>query len=184
MYHSLDRVQWCWVHVIRDIQGGIDSTDGPAKQLGWGLMRPITRMQPIREEVHALLRRDEWGPSELARPKCAELRKHEDRLLRFVDHEGIEPTNNGAERSSRQAGILRKLTFGTQSEAGSRFVETRLSMHDTCRQQGRSALAFVTATLQARYTGTQAPTLTRVCTVTGWMPFLRPRWLRDSADRT
>ena len=84
------------------------------------------------------------------------------RLWQFVDHADIEPTNNGAERALRQAVILRKLSFGTQSEAGSRFVETMLTVLETCRQQGRSAHAFITATLQARYHGTAAPTLTGV----------------------
>ncbi len=121
-----------------------------------------TRMQPVRDEVHALLRLGESGRARHAKPTCAELLRHEDRMWPFVDHEDIEPTNNGAERELRQAVILRKLTLGTQSEAGSRSVETMLTVLDNCRQQGRSDSALVTATLQARDNGTAAPTLTGV----------------------
>jgi transposase len=52
----------------------------------------------------------------------------------------VEPTNNAAERSLRPAVIWRKLSFGTQSAAGSRFVETLLSIIDTDRQQARDVL--------------------------------------------
>jgi len=52
--------------------------------------------------------------------------------------EGIEPTNNAGERSLRHAVIWRKSSFGTQSVAGSRFVETMLTAIETCRQQHRN----------------------------------------------
>jgi transposase len=183
MYHSLGQVQWCWAHLARGIQSWIDSADGSAQCLGRDPLRQVARMfelwwkvrdgaldragfqtamTPIREEVRALLRRGEYGPSNLPRATCAELVKHEDRLGQFVDHADIEPTNNGAERALRQAVILRKLTFGTQSAAGIRFVETMLTVNETCRQQGRGPHAFVTATLQARYHATAAPTLSGV----------------------
>jgi transposase len=44
--------------------------------------------------------------------------------------------------------IWRKLSFGTQSAAGSRFVETLLSVIETCRQQSRDVFAFVTDALE------------------------------------
>ncbi len=58
--------------------------------------------------------------------------------------------------------IPQKLTFGTQSEAGNRFVETMLTVLETCRQQARSSYAFVTAMMRARHNGTAAPTLNGV----------------------
>lgn len=45
-------------------------------------------------------------------------RKRREWRWTFVDHEGIEPTNNTAERALRPAVIYRKLSFGTQSESG------------------------------------------------------------------
>ncbi len=51
--------------------------------------------------------------------------------------QGIEPTNKMAERALRPAVIYRKLSFGTQSEAGSRFIKRMLTISETCRLQKR-----------------------------------------------
>ena len=74
-------------------------------------------------------------------------------------HEGVEPTNNAGERSLRHAVIWRKLSFGTQSAAGSRFVETLLTVIETCRQQRRNVFAFVTAAIEAHLAHQPTPSL-------------------------
>jgi transposase len=48
----------------------------------------------------------------------------------------------------RHGVIWRKLSFGTKSASGSRFVETLLSVIETCRQQKRDAFAFVTQAVE------------------------------------
>ncbi|MCA9117131.1 MAG: transposase, partial [Planctomycetaceae bacterium] len=58
----------------------------------------------------------------------------------FLDQEGVEPTNNAAERSLRHAVIWRKLSVGTQSAGSSRFLETLLTAIETRRQQVRDLL--------------------------------------------
>jgi transposase len=55
--------------------------------------------------------------------------------------------------------IWRKLSFGTQSARGSRFVETMLTVVETCRQQRRNAFAFVAAAMAARLAGKTTPSL-------------------------
>jgi transposase len=77
----------------------------------------------------------------------------------LLRHEGVEPTNNAGERSLCHAVIWRKLSFGTQSAGGSRFVETMLSVIETCRQQRRNAFAFVTAAVEAHLALQPAPSL-------------------------
>jgi transposase len=64
-------------------------------------------------------------------------------LWTFLHHEEVKPTNNAGERSLRHAVIWRKLSFGTQSVAGSRFVETMLAVIESCRQQRRNAFSFI-----------------------------------------
>ena len=76
-----------------------------------------------------------------------------------VREEGVEPTNNASERALRHAVIWRKLSFGTQSAAGSRFVETMLTIIETCRQQKRSVFDFVVEAVQARCAGRMTPSL-------------------------
>lgn len=88
-----------------------------------------------------------------------ELRTWWDALWTFATHDGVEPTNNAAERALRPAVIWRKQCFGTQSEGGSRFVERILSVVTTCRQQGRNVWAFLTDAVAAAWAGQPAPAL-------------------------
>ncbi len=76
---------------------------------------------------------------------CAELLKLEPALWAFARVEGIEPTNNAAERALRHAVRWRRASYGTDSEAGDRFVGNILSVVDTCRQQRHNVLEFLTA---------------------------------------
>jgi transposase len=178
MYWSFGRLQWCWAHLKRDFQGLIDSPCNTAKRLGHDLMKPtrelfalwqkvrdgtISRttfrrqMQPIREQINSLLLR---GYSN-ARTHgfCKELVEHKNNLWTFVDVDGIQPTNNAAEQALRHAVIWRKLSFGTQSASGSRFVERLLTVIETCRRQSRDTFQWLTDAVQARLNQSPAPSL-------------------------
>ena len=52
--------------------------------------------------------------------------------------EGVEPTNNAADRAVRSAGLWRKNSFGCHSDKGSRFVERFLTVAATLKQQDRN----------------------------------------------
>ena len=80
----------------------------------------------------------------------------------FVSSEGVEPTNNAAERALRPAVLWRKGCFGTRSEAGSRFVERILSVSATCAQHDRHLLTFLTDAITAHWRGLPAPVLVPV----------------------
>ena len=180
MYWRSGRLQWCWAHLKRDFQALIDGADPQVTRLGHDLMRPtrelfrqwsrcrdgtITRAElkhvltPVRQVVDALLLRGALSGNERLVGMCRELYAHRDWLWTFLDHDGVEPTNNASERSLRHAVIWRKLSFGTQSERGSRFVETLLSVIETCRQQKRNVFAFVTAAVEAHFARRPAPRL-------------------------
>ena len=90
---------------------------------------------------------------------CRELLAGESRLWTFVRVEGVEPTNDDAERALGHGVIYRKLSGGTDSEAGSRFVERMLSVVATCRQQEISVLDYLTRCYQARLDGQPTPSL-------------------------
>jgi transposase len=81
-------------------------------------------------------------------------------LWTFVTHEGVEPTNNAAERSLRGPVIHRKLSHGTRTDDGERFIERALSASVTCRLQKRSLFAYLTNLLTAHAHGYPLPTLT------------------------
>jgi transposase len=65
-------------------------------------------------------------------------------LWTFAGRDGIEPTNNAAERAVRHAVCWRKTSYGTDSAQGSRFVERMLTVVASCRQQRRGILEFLT----------------------------------------
>ena len=90
---------------------------------------------------------------------CRELLAGESHLWTSVRVEGVEPTNNDAERALRHGVIYRKLSGGTDSEAGSRFVERMLSVVATCRQQEINVLDYLTRCYQARLDGQPTPSL-------------------------
>jgi transposase len=180
MYWAFDKLQYCWAHLKRDFQGLIDSPCGVSRRLGHDLMRPTNemfalwqkvhdgtvshtafrmQMQAIRERVEHVLLRGYFNWR--VRGFCTDLWEHRARLWVFVDVEGVEPTNNAAERSLRHAVIWRKLSFGTQSASGSQFVERMLSVIETCRQQKRDVFAWMVEAVQAHFADQPTPSLLR-----------------------
>lgn len=80
-------------------------------------------------------------------------------LWTFVQVEGVEPTNNAAERAIRPGVLWRKSRFGTPSENGSRFVECMLTVVATLQQQQRNILAYLTTACEAALRGEAPPAL-------------------------
>lgn len=180
MYCRLARVQWCWAHLIRDFQALIDSGDGQAKRLGHDLLREVkslfalwdrvrdgtlsrrglkSQTKPIRVAIEALLLRGLFSGNSRLTGMCDALWRDRQNLWTFIEADGVEPTNNQAERALRHAVIWRKLSFGTQSAAGSRFVETMLTVIETCRQQEQNAFDYLTQAIQAHLHGQNPPPL-------------------------
>ncbi len=180
MYWRVKALQWCWAHLKRDFQAMIDTGNPRSKWLGerlraatcelfehWADYRAgrisraalVRRMSLVRRRVERLLLRGMQSNNSDVRGTCRELYEHRQWLWTFLYHDGVEPTNNAGERSLRHAVIWRKLPFGTQSIAGSRFVETMLTVIETCRQQRRNTFAFVVAAVEAHLARHSPPSL-------------------------
>jgi transposase len=178
MYWRFGCLQWCWAHLKRDFQALIDDPCPTKKRLGHDLMRPTQElfalwqkvrdgtmsrrtfrrlMQPIRQRVDALLLRGYYNAHTYG--FCKELVEHGEHLWTFVDSEGIQPTNNAAEQALRHAVIWRKLSFGTQSASGSRFVERLLTVIETCRRQSRNVYSWLVESVQAHIQQQPTPSL-------------------------
>src|SRR5260370_20724651 len=71
----------------------------------------------------------------------------------------VGPTNRVSERALRPAVLWRKGSFGSDSAAGSRFLERLLTVVATCRQQGRHLLDFLVAAGEAALHPAAAPSL-------------------------
>ena len=90
---------------------------------------------------------------------CRQLLKVEPALWLFVAVEGLEPTNNGAERAIRPAVLWRRTSFGSQSSAGSVFVARMLTVVTSLRSQNRNVLEFMTGAVRASRQGSSPPSL-------------------------
>jgi hypothetical protein len=73
------------------------------------------------------------------------IRRYRKEWLTFMDHPGVSPTNNLAEQALRAVVILRKLTFGSRTKAGAKRLGTMMTVIETAKRQGKSALKFLVA---------------------------------------
>lgn len=171
--------QLCWAHLVRDFCGFAER-GGAGGKIGeelmeraaimfrmWHRIRDGTlsrrtfqrRMKRVERSVGRLLRKAVvCGDAKIAGMAKAIL-EHEPALFTFVYADGVEPTNNKAERALRNAVIWRKISFGTDSERGSRFVERILTVTTTLKQQQRHVLDYLTAACEATLHGRKPPSL-------------------------
>ena len=116
-------------------------------------------MLPVMERVGSLLHEGAEGAEKRTGRTCRNLLKLEAALWTFVWEADVEPTNNSAERPLRRAVLWRRRSFGTQSAAGSHFVERILTAVTTLRQQQRDVLDYLTAACAAVLCGDKPPSL-------------------------
>jgi transposase len=159
------RRQICWAHLKRDFQA-MAERGGQSAQVGEGLLKEVEEVfklwhqlrdgkisrkelqqeiAPVERRVKNLLVEGGGCEQNKTRHTCENLLKLRGSMWRFVRVEGVEPTNNSAERALRRAVMWRKKSFGTQSESGSRFVERILTVVTSLRQQGRDVVEYLTA---------------------------------------
>jgi len=174
-----DRRQYCWSHLARDFQA-LAERPRRAGKLGRELATATGAMFSSWRAERDAGRRPDWSKQPMAAhhdqimqllqrgarmrdPKtarfCDSLLNQWPSLWLFTEVEGLEPTNNAAERTLRHAVIWRKLSFGTRSEKGTRFAERLLSVRETCRLQGHSLHEFLVDAITAQLHGTATPTL-------------------------
>jgi transposase len=171
--------QFCWSHLQRDFTA-ISERTGQARVIGNKLLDETSRMfewwhrvrdgtlsretfkvymRSLRTRVEALLLEGSGLCEKKTARTCAKLLKSSEAMWTFVRVEGLEPTNNSAERAVRHGVIFRKVSGGTKSAMGSRFVERILSVHATLRLQQRPILSFLREACVARRTQRRAPSL-------------------------
>jgi len=177
--------QICWAHLRRDFQAMIDRGGG-GEQVGrrllslsnrlfrhWHRVRDGTlewgsfqeRMSRLRREVKQALEEGSRCSCAKTAASCFEILKVEEGLWAFARVKGVEPTNNAVERALRHAVIWRRISGGTDSVDGSRFVERMLTVVATCRQQNRNVLDYLTSCFEAESHGHAVPSLQPVKSV-------------------
>jgi transposase len=181
-YDHLDpaRRQVCWSHLLRDFRFHAEGLTHQ-KEFGEACLRIAEevfcawrefqgsgdrrqlrrRVRPLERKLRALC---EQGKRKSAKTRfhrglARNLLKVWPALWTFVEVDGVEPTNNRAERGLRHAVIYRKLSQGSRCERGALSTERLLSAAVSCRLQGRSLFAYLIEVAQASIRGQPVPSL-------------------------
>lgn len=178
-WYPVWRRQVCWAHLWRDIAAMLER-GGRSRESGEGLRAQAhqmfhwwprvrdgtlthasvgTYLRPIRQEVEPLLAAGHTCGVPKTEGVCRAILNVRQALWTFVRHDGIEPTNNAAERALRPGVRWRKGSFGTQSAEGSRVVEAMLTVVATLTPQQRHVLDSLTAACEAALCGERVPSL-------------------------
>jgi transposase len=178
-FWAMERRQICWAHLLRKFVS-FSERDGPARTFGRDLLNYTgilfeywhdykagkldeatfrAWMTPVRTQVEELLARAVAANIACLSGSCADMLAHKAALWTFVDHDGVEPTNNHAERELRAFVLWRKRCFGVQSDRGNLFAERLMTVAHTARKQSKAVLPFLTACCEARVSGGQTPSL-------------------------
>ena len=171
--------QVCWAHLKRDFQKWVD-WGGPAAGIGnagleavgrlFGLWRDFragvldrpglqAALGPVSHDLQAALQTGLTSPNRKAGRFCGKVLAVYPALWTFARVEGVEPTNNRAERTLRLAVLWRKISFGNQSEDGCRFAERILTTVQTLRLQNRQVVSYLREAVAAHRAGQPAPVL-------------------------
>ena len=179
--------QLCWAHLIRDLTA-IAERPGASAEFGAQLLELQQQLfghwhrykdgtidwpalqqscRPIRQAFEARLQqvvelgaqRRERTPWASTVRTCRKLLKVTGALWTFLEIEGIEPTNNAAERALRQSVIQRKISHGVQSTKGAICRSRLLTVTTSLRQQGRDVWQFLEQAWIAHHRGGVMPSL-------------------------
>lgn len=165
------RMQFCWAHLKRNLLGALDSAQSWSpkhfcqealalerrlfrlwyRYRGGGSVRgsPLSREQvwnksiPLQKKFFALAERYLHCANAEVRNLAHALFEHNDKFFTFLQQDGVEPTNNSAERAQRPAVQWRKTSFGNRSAEGELAVSRLLTVTQTCRMQKRHVLNYL-----------------------------------------
>ncbi len=167
-YHS-GNAQFCWAHLKRNLLGIVEFTkssvverfcrDALAQHARlfrlWRKFRSgqmdrrqlLLRSIPIQKRIFALAERHLNSSHREVRNLATALFEHNGRLFTFLELEGVEPTNNSAERALRTGVQWRKICFGSRSANGELATARLLTVAETCDLQSLNILAYLSAAI-------------------------------------
>jgi transposase len=167
-YHS-GKAQFCWAHLKRNLLGIVEFTKSSAVERFcrdalaqharlfrlWHKFRGgqidrrqlLLRSLQIQKRIFELAERNLDSSHREVRNLATALFEHNERLFTFLEHEGVEPTNNRVERALRTGVQWRKICFGNRSATGERATSRLLTIAETCDLQRLNILAYLSAAI-------------------------------------
>jgi hypothetical protein len=185
-YHQ-GAAQFCWAHFKRNILGAQEIAkttdaenfcrdalalharlfrlwhrfrDGPEQKYPIGDRQDlIAKSLPLQKKFFALGERYLDSGDKDVRNLATALFVHSGKFFVFLEKEGVEPTNNAAERALRCAVQWRKTSFGSRSPSGETAMARLLTVTRTCRMQKRDSLEYLATAIRAHRAAVSAPSL-------------------------
>ena len=171
--------QVCWAHLERDFRK-ISERSGSSNFVGNNLLLQTNdlfhhwhdfkdgvinrkmlkkKTKPIKIFIEGLLRRGKRSQHKKTAGTCKNILSYGPALWRFLETEDVPPTNNLAERLIRTIAIWRKTSFGTQSKAGTTYMERIMTVVATCKLQTKNTLDYLTHAVKNHFKNIAFPSL-------------------------
>jgi len=170
------KIQFCFAHLIRELRFLNEHSTG--RTHGWS----SRLLDAIRDMFGVIHRREELGDrfdgdledaamevltrarfrvpnDKKAQNLSARFANDGESYLKFLTTPGLEPTNNVAEQAIRFVVIDRKVTQGSKSESGQRWLERVWTVMATCSDHDKSLLDVLRSSLDHFFRGERPPPL-------------------------
>ena len=180
-YRSLANRIRCWAHLDRKAKALAESYDKSASIFGLRMVRALKSMQDsiyrmremsqehraieaaladeTRIEVLAECIKQEDARNEKARAFAGEILNDIQAIFRILKEPELPLTNNRAEQAIRPLVILRKISYGSKTDEGSRAISLLASVTTTVFVRGQHAWNFLADLINKRRTGHPPPSL-------------------------
>lgn len=179
-YLDADRRQVCWAHLLRDFtriaQRAAQAGRIGRRLLGLGYVmfrwreraRPPDAFEPLQRRLRLALERGAaLAGCRRTANTCANVLKLWPALWGFLQHPGVQPTNNAAEQALRAIVLKRKISGPTRSRRGEEFIAHGYTAFETCRRQGRDLLDYLHRAVVAWIDKAPHPSLLTACAPSG-----------------
>lgn len=157
--------QSCLAHLIRAAKGLAESVEVGMARFGGRMHAELQRLCHMGTERPTVGQWRAWYArfktllhqhttrEDKAGTFARRLEREGESLWVFLDVQGVEATNNIAERAHRFGVLWRKRSQGTRSEKGNRWVERVLSLRHTCRIRGRPTFPILVEAISCLFKG-------------------------------
>lgn len=158
-YNSLDcEKQRCWAHLARELKKVME--DDPSKEFGKFSDEILGLFHWSRQErnhghktrIKAENKLEKILNGKYRDKNCLRLvkrlKRHKHELFTFCSRKGLSPNNNHAERNIRPSVVIRKTSYGSQSEKGAKTFATFMSFFQTSKLQEKNFHEYMQETIK------------------------------------
>ena len=180
-YRDYGRRLRCWPHLIRKARGLAESCDREARAFGRLVLDTLevlmaavyaaregppaidlpTQHAPLLTALRTACERHQHSAHQKTHALAVEFLNDWEAIFQVLSHPALPLTNNAAERALRHWVILRRLSYGTRTDVGSRVFALLASVVDTCRQRGHSPWRYLEQAIADRRAGQPLAALPR-----------------------